>query len=365
MISRRKLVIGGGAIALAGGGLFYAGRRDMGSMADYNAAVAKSRGALNQRPEARDLVWYATLAANSHNSQPWRFKVNDGQIDILPDMTRRLSAVDPDDHHLFASLGCAAENLAIAAAMRGLPGELSFNSVGNGAISFSGESIGRAEPILFAAIPERQSTRGEYSGKPVSAADLATLAAAAKVPGVDLVLITERPRLNQIRDLVVAGNSVQMSDAAFVRELKAWLRFNPRHAMASGDGLFSATSGNPALPSWLGPEMFDLMFKADAENEKYTRHIASSAGVAVFVAQAENAEHWVQAGRACQRFSLAATSLGMKHAYLNQPVEVAKLRPELAALVGMPGRRPDIVMRFGYGSALPYSARRPVDAVLV
>ena len=362
---RRTFFVGGGITALAGGGLFFAASRDVGSMGEYHAAVAQTRSALRQRPEARDLIRYATLAANSHNSQPWRFKVTGSGIDILPDMERRLSAVDPDDHHLFASLGCAGENLAIAAAMPGWPGELAFNPIGRGAIRFNGGGVGRAEPSLFAAIPKRQSTRSEYSGKPVSAADLATLVTAAAVPGVDMVLITDRPRLNQVRDLVVAGNSVQMADAAFMRELKAWLRFNPRDALARGDGLFSATSGNPALPSWLGPKMFDLMFKAEAENEKYTRHIASSAGIAVFVAQAEGPEHWVQAGRACQRFALAATSLGLKHAFLNQPVEVAKFRPELAALVGMPGRRPDIVMRFGYGAALPYSARRPVDTVLV
>lgn len=364
MIGRRKLLIGGGVVALAGGGVIYAGRRDLGSMADYDTAVAQTRRALAQRPEARDLIRYATLAANSHNSQPWRFKVARNSIDVLPDMTKRLSAVDPDDHHLFASLGCAAENLSIAAAMRAWPGTLSFNSIGGGEVNYDGESVGRAEPALFAAIPKRQSTRGEYTGKPVSAADLAKLAATAAVPGVDLVLITDRPRINQIRDLVVAGNSAQIADAAFMRELKAWLRFNPRDAMAKGDGLFSATSGNPTLPSWLGPKMFDLMFKAKAENEKYARQIASSAGIAVFVARGEGPEHWVQAGRACQRFALAATALGLKHAFLNQPVEVAKFRPELAALVGMPGRRPDIVMRFGYGPSLPFSARRPVSAVL-
>jgi len=68
--------------------------------------------------------------------------------------------------------------------------------------------------------------------------------------------------------------------------------------------------------------------------------------------------------RACQRFALQATALGLKHAFLNQPVEVARFRPELAALVGMPGQRPDLVMRFGYGPTLPCSPRRPVEAVL-
>ena len=36
-----------------------------------------------------------------------------------------------------------------------------------------------------------------------------------------------------------------------------------------------------------------------------------------------------------------------------------------AALVGLAGRRPNIVTRFGYGPTMPMSPRRPVDAVLV
>ena len=111
--------------------------------------------------------------------------------------------------------------------------------------------------------------------------------------------------------------------------------------------------------------MFDLVFKAKAENEKYARQLASTAGVAVFIAQKDDREHWVLAGRACQRFALQATALGLKHAFINPPVEVRSLRPEMATLVGLPGRRPDIVMRFGYGPAMPYSARRPVGDVIV
>ena len=106
------------------------------------------------------------------------------------------------------------------------------------------------------------------------------------------------------------------------------------------------------------------MFKVEAENEKYARHLASSAGLADFVGQRDDREKWVLVGRACQRFALQATALGLKCAFINQPVEVPALRPELAALVGLPGRRPDIVMRFGYGPPLPFSSRRPVETVL-
>jgi nitroreductase len=358
------MLLGGAGVALAGAGAAVLTLRDMGSMEEYLASVARTRSVLKDRPEARDLIRYATLAANSHNTQPWRFKVMPNAISILPDLTRRLPAVDPDDHHLFASLGCAAENLSIAAGATGKGGELRFDPADAGAVSLALGNSMMGERILFDAIPERQSTRGDYDGRPVSARDLAALANSSAIPGVDLVLITERQEINRVRDLVIAGNSTQMADPAFMRELKTWLRFSPRQAMETGDGLFSATTGNPTLPAWLGPLLLDFVFKAQAENDKYVRQIASSAGIAVFVAEKNDPEHWVLAGRACQRFSLQATALGMKHAYLNQPVEVQSLRPDLAALIGMTGRRPDIVMRFGYGPALPFSARRPVDAVL-
>jgi hypothetical protein len=368
----------------------------MGSMEDYNASVESTRAALAESPEMRDFIRYATLAPNGHNTQPWRFRIGDGHIEILPDFARRTPVVDPDDHHLFVGLGCAAENLSLAARARGRSGDIEFASANDGSAIVSlagtpsasagaGPSAGTrggspagsrggssrtsgsgpaAESALFDAIPKRQSSRAEYDGRPVSAADLKTLAGAAAIPGVDLVLLTSRSQIEGVRELVVAGNSAQMADAAFVRELKSWLRFSPREAIEAGDGMFSATTGNPSLPAWLGPAVFDLLFKPAAENDKYARQLRSSAGIAVFVSQHADRDHWVRAGRAAQRFALQATALGLKHAFVNQPVEVASLRPELASFAGLPRRRPDLVMRFGYGPTLPFSARRPVAATL-
>jgi nitroreductase len=362
-MNRREILIGGSALALTGAGATHFGLRQMGTMEEYDAAVAATRTALVEHPEIRDLIRYATLAASGHNTQPWRFRLGEDRIEILPDLGRRTPVVDPDDHHLFVSLGCAAENLALAAVARGRPGTLSFSPANEGAVVFAFGGGPAPAPALVEAIPQRQSTRAEYDGRPVSAADLQTLAAAAAVPGVDLVLMTARAQMERVRDLVIAGNSAQMGEAAFRRELETWLRFSPREAIEAGDGLFSAASGSPTLPAWLGPRVFDWVFRADTENDKYARHLRSSAGIAVFVSARDDKEHWVSAGRACQRFALQATALGLKHAFVNQPVEVASLRPELATLVGMTGRRPDLVMRFGYGPTLPYSARRPAVTI--
>lgn len=363
-MNRRQWLTGAGATLALGGGAAWRTLTDMGSSSDYAASIAPVRATLAAPARQLDLVRYATLAPNGHNTQPWRFRLSDKHIDILPDYSRRTPVVDPDDHHLFVSLGAAAENLSLASAARGQPGKLRFNEAEGGAIIFEFENGPTAQSSLFDAIPKRQSTRADYDRRSVSAADLNMLANAAAVPGVDLVLLSDRPRIDGIRDLVVAGNNAQMADAAFVGELKSWLRFNPRQALRTGDGLYSAASGSPALPDWLGPCAFDFFSTAAAENNAYARQIGSSAGIAVFVGAGESPAHWMDVGRSCQRFALQATVLGLKQAFINQPVEVASHRPELAALVGLPGRRPDIVMRFGYGPTLPWSPRRPVATVI-
>ena len=59
------------------------------------------------------------------------------------------------------------------------------------------------------------------------------------------------------------------------------------------------------------------------------------------------------------------SALGIRNAFLNQPVEVAALRPRFAAALGLSGQRPDLMVRFGRGPAMPRSLRRPVEAALV
>lgn len=365
MIKRRTLVIGAGVGLLALGGAGWVGLRRQDAAAAMAAQAARVRAPLPVPASDRDLIRFATLAANGHNTQPWLFSADAGGIEIRPDRTRRTPVVDPDDHHLFASLGCAAENLALAAGADGRAGDISFDPALDGRVRVAFGTGPGADPALFEAIVRRQSTRSEYDGSAVNAPDLALLAAAAAVPGVDLVLITDRTRINRLSDLVLAGNSAQMADPAFVAEVMRWLRFNPGAAMASGDGLYGGASGSPALPDWLAPQVFGQVFTAEAENRKYARQIASSSGIAVFVAAHSDPAHWVLAGRACQRFALQATALGLRTAHINQPVEVPSLRADLAALVGLPGLRPDIVMRFGRAEAMPWSTRRPVEAVMV
>ncbi|MBV1724335.1 MAG: hypothetical protein KUA43_12905 [Hoeflea sp.] len=119
-MKRRNLLLGGGAMAALGLGAYALtrGRSDQGAYEAAAAAVWAPRSRQDMS-ELDYLVHHATLAANSHNTQPWLFSGTAEQVTIRPDLSRATPAVDPDNHHLYASLGCAAENLSLAASAAG------------------------------------------------------------------------------------------------------------------------------------------------------------------------------------------------------------------------------------------------------
>jgi hypothetical protein len=70
------------------------------------------------------MVRAAVLAANPHNSQPWRFRVTATSVDLFADHTRNIGAIDPYLREMHVGLGCALENLLLSAPASGFGHEL-------------------------------------------------------------------------------------------------------------------------------------------------------------------------------------------------------------------------------------------------
>jgi hypothetical protein len=296
VVRRRFLgaLAGTGVVAAIGGGAALV--VDAHEVADYRASAdATWRHSedfeLQPPAAARELVRYATLAANSHNTQPWRFRLAERSIAISPDLGRRLASVDPDDHHLFVSLGCATENLIQAAAAFGFRATPVFDRQ-TGATRIDIDTAPRERSALFDAIPQRQSTRTVYDGRAAPADHLRLLEAAGAGPGVQMLLFTQRQQIEDILGYLIAGNSAQMDDPSFIAELKAWLRFNEAEALRKDDGLFTKCSGNPALPSWLGRLIFNLIVTKDGENALTAKQLHQSAGRSPLGARPVRAVPW-------------------------------------------------------------------------
>lgn len=354
------MLMSAAGVAAAGGSALYtyAPWLNYEEQADLARRPAKDAAS----PDMREVIRLATLAASGHNTQPWIFVTRPDAIEVHPDYTRRLPAVDPDDRELWISLGCALENLLIAAHGSGLATEITYPGPADFIrVQLTAERQ-KTSPLL-AAIPLRQNTRSEYDGKAVDRTDLAKLRSLPLEPDVLLHFVLEPPGLNMLADFVRQGSLVQYADQAFMTELIQWLRFNRREALHSLDGLYSGCTGNPEVPRWLGQWVVSgskPQPQADADIQK----LRSSAGAIVIATAVENKTAWVRAGQVYERLALTMTTLGLKLAFLNQPIEASALRAQFEMAMGLGERRAQLLIRFGYAQRMPRSLRRPVLQVL-
>jgi hypothetical protein len=59
------------------------------------------------------------------------------------------------------------------------------------------------------------------------------------------------------------------------------------------------------------------------------------------------------------------TSLNIKSAFLNQPIEVADLRSQFQSAMGMGESLPQLLVRFGYADPMLRSLRCPIEEVIM
>ena len=341
----------------------------MASAAEYDRAASDIRRPGTERADgvldARELICHATLAASSHNTQPWKFRIRQDSIPILPDFSRRCPAVDPDDSHLFKSLGCAAENLVHAAAAQGFAADVRFDPGEDCVIVHLNRDTSARATDLYRAITKRQCVKTAYDGTSLGAPELEKLEKAGEGQNVRTVMLLSEAQKNAVIDYVTRGNATQLTDQAFRDELVSWIRFNPGEAMRKGDGLFGRTSGQPALPRWLAKRILGLVLTPKGQADIDATNIRSSAGVAVVVSSHDDKAAWVEAGRAYERFALQATALNVRTAFINQPIEVRQLRPQFESWLNIMGEHALLMLRFGHGPMAPFSLRCPIDDVIL
>lgn len=352
-----KLLAAGSAAAVGGYAL-----SESAPWLDYESQAEQIWTSKENDPK-RSLIHFATLAANGHNTQPWKFAIRGNAIEIHPDPTRELPVVDPQHRELWISLGCALENLLLAARTSGYAAEVAYPD-STDVIRVNLTSDTPQPNSLFDAIPGRQNTRSEYDGRAIPASDLDQIRSLPIEPGVSLHFVTAANGLETLVEYVNQGNLSQYADTAFVDELIEWLRFNKKDALAAMDGLYSVCSGNPEVPGWLG-QMLVAGTKPQQQADVDAKKLRSSSAAVVIASETEDKSAWVRTGQVYERLALQTTALGIKSAFLNQPIEVRELRSQFQRVLGLGTSLPQLVMRFGYADALPRSLRRPVEAVLI
>ncbi len=357
-----KLLAAAGVTAIGGYALYeYAPWQNYDQQADQ----ARQGFGNDLAPSAQmlELVRFASLAASGHNTQPWKFAITQNAIEIHPDLSRRLPAVDPNDRELWISLGCALENLLIAARAAGFSPKVSYpNATDFIRVDLTTDTAQKS--ALLGAIVLRQNTRSMYDGKPLERSALNQLQSLPLEPGINLNFELGAAGLETVLEYVNRGNLSQYANKDFLNELIAWLRFTKKEALASGDGLYSGASGNPQVPRWLG-QMVVAGTKPQAQADSDAQKLRSSSGAVVVTSESDDKTAWVRTGQVYERLALEMTSLNIKSAFLNQPIEVAEVRGEFQSALKLETALPQLLVRFGHAEPMPNSLRRPLQDILL
>lgn len=312
------------------------------------------------------LVEFATKAPSGHNTQPWLFKVLNTAIEIHPDFSKALPVVDADHRELYVSLGCAAENLCVAASEFGFKSTVKIKKDKHTYIQIQLKKEQIFKNVLFGEISKRQTNRSIYQNRIVTDEKLSVLQNLPVYEGIHIRYFSNGSHEFEIlTEFILQGNTIQMNDSAFKDELLHWIRFNKFQTGKEQNGLTNTVMGIPSVPAFIGKPIVKSFFKPEKQNKTDLAKIHSSSHLALFTIEKNNPESWIQLGRVHERFLLEISHLGISASYLNQPCEVRSVATAMQEKLKLKNEHPVILVRLGYASPMPFSPRRSPEKVII
>jgi nitroreductase len=387
-ISRRQLLkfagIGGAILGAGGLGTVSWRASEQGVFAASQGPAYAAWDEWNRGSGPLVLVRAAILAANPHNTQPWRFAISSSAVDIYIDLARNTGAMDPFRREQHIGLGCALENLLIAAQATGYDPRLTILPDPSNPTLIAHVDL-RSGPesndALYQSIPKRHTSRGPFdTSRAVAQETFGTLdTAATDISGASVVWITSDAQKRQIGQLIVEGAQAFAADVQQSSDSHRWWRDNWSDVQRYKDGMTLDTSGASPLVIALGKILPPLSREQNDQSwiqltrDQYVK-TAAAFGVVV-VNDAANGVERTQGGRLYQRLNLLAVTKGLGM----QPLNTITERIDREKVLGMPAHfeadissllppnvEPLITFRIGYPTVEPPpSPRRSAEDMLV
>jgi nitroreductase len=310
--------------------------------------------------QLRFLLRYAILAPSTKNSQPWAFSVQGNQVHVIADLRRGQLIADPDRRELYISLGCALENLLVAAEHFGFRHGVSyFPEPGNDELAVTVlfapggvPSYARAGATL-GAILRRHNDNSVFRDALVPDELRRRLMACCMEPELRVNLTNDGPFRRRIEALTLEADRVEFANPAFRKELGHWI----------GQGVF----GGSPLRAWLGRLAVSTIDLGETVARQDHAIVESAALLGLISTEGDSHLDHVRTGQLFERLWLTATAMGVSLHPMSQTMRRPELRSAVEELLPSPGWTPQHLFRVGYSSREEehHTPRRPLEDVLV
>jgi nitroreductase len=393
-MQRRSFLKGTGALTVlvAGGGVWRAYDQGVFSIGEGPAYQPWQDWRTSSADGPLTLVRAAILAASPHNTQPWVFKVTPSRIGLYLDTTRNVGALDPYFREEHIGIGCALENLMLAAAANGyaatpamVPGKLQPIAADRGPKPVAQVDLvtgTRQQSELYDAIPRRHTNRSPFQPqKPIPSLFMDELTSLGKdETGVRLFLLTAAADRKKFTEISAAANSELYSDPEVEQSSQRWVRTKWGDVQKYRDGLTIDAFGLAPIAAAVSKIMPLWMFRRIATRTQMTAYsdlMLSAPLIGIIgVRDRYDQEDCMRAGRIWQRLHLLATARGLAARPSNEAVEIIDHEKSLgreprharllAGIMGDATWQPTFVFYIGYPMRAAHaSPRRPIKDVVL
>ncbi len=202
----------------------------------------------------RFLIKFAVLAPSSHNTQPWSFSINQDKIEVYREISRRLPIADTNDRQLFLSIGCAIENIVIAANYYGYSPIVKYNDNDSSLVAVielgqpKSQSIGNKD-YLIEQIFLRKTNRNKYKSDYIDENILGKISGLGN-KNVDIFVVNDKIKIVELGNVAVLASIESMTDPKFRSELSHHVKNN---LTESKIGIPGFALGVPTLISFILP----------------------------------------------------------------------------------------------------------------
>lgn len=330
-------------------------------------------------PVWKEIIYYGSLAPNSHNAQMWKVKIRSAQSFILTlDSAHLLPEVDPENREALISLGAFLENVIAISPKYDLQAEVEII-----AITKQDEEVARVtfvknkdeeskQTALYqeGLIKTRHTLRKPYHKEELSTQDLSALKSILSSPGSRCYYFPlSSAEGAYLADAIVASMAKQVASDEKQREFANYTRFSKKEAEKLRDGITPEMMGLSGIKKWFVSTFFDQETAMSDSFRQQTINTAKKqafncAGFFLICSEDQTVESLINTGRLLQRFWLTATAKQIAVHPMSSVLEESPWQEEISAKLGIT-ENIQMVLRVGYVKDYGErsSKRRPVPVI--
>ena len=296
---------------------------------------------------ALSILRVARLAPSVHNTQPCVVKEGESGLVVSIDPAHKLSSGDLTGRQTIISLGIFVEALGIGAQSAGI--EMASVQLRDNAayVELRPSKDKEASYIkLIKALQHRCSDRSIYRSTTISSDLINQLQKATASPDVEVKVIDDESRIQEVAKLTSQGIAMALSNPAFRHELSRYLvlpwSMNKR-------GISVRSLYLPALVGFLQPWFIRLGLGLKYEAKLEKKRWESASAIIAITAAGDMPDYWLEVGRTYLRVSLTLEQAGLSQATSAALVEASNFHEDIEQMLGTK-QRLLCMLRTGKGS---------------